>query len=248
MTCFIKTNRLCKDCNNEKRRNKYQSDETHRLKLIQCEIEFKHCKMVEKHENDQKFQQSIGECNKICSCCYVVKHKDGFRYNRLKCKDCERDDPLEKFKRNVRTRIYISLKRKKDMHTIEYLGTNSNEYLRWIMYCNEIYDLQNYGKEWHVDHVIPLSRFNLDNKTQQLIAFNWRNTMPLSATENLSKNNKIILPQIEQHLEKLKSYHEKNNIELPETFIDLFAKHLDAGNPLEPLLPLSQGNLEKELG
>ena len=26
------------------------------------------------------------------------------------------------------------------------------------------------------------------------------------------------------------------------------AKHLDAGNPLEPLLPLSQGNLEKELG
>lgn len=56
---------------------------------------------------------------------------------------------------------------------------------------------QNYGKEWHIDHVIPLSKFDKLNEKEQLVVFNWRNTMPLSVKQNLSKNNKIIKPQIE---------------------------------------------------
>ena len=48
---------------------------------------------------------------------------------------------------------------------------------------------------------------------------------------NLKKNNKILKPQIEQHLETLKIYHTEKNIELPQIYIDLFAKHLAAGNP-----------------
>lgn len=166
----------------------------------------------------------------------------------MKCRVCERDEPLGKFKRSVRSRIYLALNRNKNMHTIEYLGTTSSEYLKWIMNYNDQYTIENRGNDWHIDHVIPLSHFNLDDKTEQLIAFNWRNTMPFSAQENLKKNNKIIPSQIELHLQKLKEYHDKNNIELPKTFIDLFAKHLVAGNPLEPLLSLSLGNLGEELG
>jgi hypothetical protein len=94
--------------------------------------------------------------------------------------------------------------------------------------------LDNHGVVWHIDHVIPLSRFNLKNEQDILVAFNWRNTMPLLATENLSKNNKILKPQIEQHLKTLTDYHGKNSIELPQVYIDLFAKYLEAGNPLEP--------------
>ena len=55
--------------------------------------------------------------------------------------------------------------------------------------------------------------------------------MPLSCKENLSKNNKIFKSQIEQHLKNLVDYHKKNNIVLPQIYIDLFAKHLDAGSP-----------------
>jgi hypothetical protein len=51
--------------------------------------------------------------------------------------------------------------------------------------------LENHGKEWHIDHVIPISKFDLNNQEEQILAFNWRNTMPLSCKENLSKNNKI---------------------------------------------------------
>ena len=62
--------------------------------------------------------------------------------------------------------------------------------------------------------------------------------MPLSAKENLSKNSKILLPQIEQHLEKLKEYHLENKLDLPQVFIDLFAKYLVDGKPLKLSLPL----------
>ena len=35
---------------------------------------------------------------------------------------------------------------------------------------------------------------------------------------------------------------------MPEKFIDLFAKYLVAGTPLEPSLPLTLGNIGEELG
>ena len=72
--------------------------------------------------------------------------------------------------------------------------------------------------------------------------------MPLAARDNLSKNRKIIIPQIEQHYHHLLIYHKEKNIEMPQEFIDLFAKHLVAGNPLEPSLPLTSGNGCEELG
>ena len=242
---FIKNRVLCKECNNEKRRTKYDNDENHRVKLIQQATLFKHNKILKKNEIKEA---TIGKDNKKCSKCSIIKAKDRFRHNRLKCKDCERDEPIDKFHRNIRSRIYIALRKKKQKNTIEYLGCNFAEYLQWMLYNDKNYTLENSGKIWHIDHVIPLSHFNLENKEQQLLAFNWRNTMPLLAKENLSKNNKIIKTQIEQHYHHLLEYHTKYNIELPELYHNLFAKYLVAGIPLEPSLPLINGNILEELG
>ena len=52
--------------------------------------------------------------------------------------------------------------------------------------------------------------------------------MPLSCKENLSKNNKIIKDQIETHYKIIVEYHLENKLDLPQVFIDLFAKHLVA--------------------
>ena len=239
---FHKSRKICKECVNEKRRNHYKDDEDHRIKLIKSATTFKHNKVLERQKN---ILEEIGEGNKKCSWCNIIKHHLRFRYNRLKCRDCERDDPIEKFKRIVRGRIWSALKNK-NKHTVEYLGCNSSDYLNWLSKYNEKYNLENRGKEWHIDHVIPLSKFNLDDTKEQLIAFNWRNTMPLSPKENLSKNSKILIPQIEQHYKKLLDYHKEKKIEFPQEFIDLFAKYLVAGNPLEPSLPLTCGNACEE--
>ena len=112
---------------------------------------------------------------------------------------------------------------------IEYLGSSTNDYLDWIMSYDINYNLDNYGPVWHIDHVIPLSRFDLSIEDEQLLAFNWRNTMPLSATENLKKNNRIDTTQIDKHLKKLEEYHTHKNIIMPEEFKNLYATHLDAG-------------------
>jgi hypothetical protein len=227
---FIKNRNICIDCNNLKRRTKYQIDDTHRIKMIQNSTDFKQKKIIEK--NKKKLEE-LGVDNKRCSCCNNIKYYTNFRHNRLKCKDCERDEPIEKFKRVIRSRI-ISALNNKNKHTVEYLGNNIPDYLNWLLNNNSGYTLKNRGFEWHIDHVIPLSKFDLNNEEQQLIAFNWRNTMPLSCQENLKKNNKIIQSQIEQHLENLKKYHFENNLDLPQVYIDLFAKYLVAGSPLEP--------------
>jgi len=47
--------------------------------------------------------------------------------------------------------------------------------------------------------------------------------MPLSVKENLSKNNKIIISQIEQHYKNLVEYHTEHKLDLPQVYIDLFA-------------------------
>jgi hypothetical protein len=235
-TEFYKYGKICCDCNNKNRREKYKNNEELRKKLIKQAAEFKHNKVLEKQKIREAKQKAIGIENKQCKYCNEIKNKDKFRHNRLKCKDCERDEPVEKFKRYIRTRIYNCLRNKnKTKHSVEYLGCSPVEYLKWMLNYNENYNLDNHGEVWHIDHIIPLSKFNLNDENQQLIAFNWRNTMPLSASENLSKNNKIIPEQVKSHYEQLKKFHEENKLDLPQVYIDLFAKHLVAGSPLEPI-------------
>jgi len=194
---------------------------------------------------------------KICSICTSSKRREKYsnddEYRKrviketLKYKKGNPEGKNQKIKRTLRTRIFRVLEAK-TKRTSEYLGCSGDEYIKWLLVNNNNYNLENHGKEWHIDHVIPLSKFDLNNQEQQLIAFNWRNTMPLSISENLKKGNKIIKEQIEIHYKKLLEYHLENELELPQVFIDLFAKHLVAGIPLEPSLPLTSGNICEELG
>lgn len=227
---FVKNKNICVRCNNYMRRAKYKYDERHKQ---QCKLIASKSKMKKTKERRETYINKIGKDNKECRYCDQVKHKSRFRYNRRKCIDCERDDPKEKYKRYVRTRIYNALKRNKTMRTIDYLGLSNKDYFEYIMYYDECFTEENYGPLWHIDHVIPVSLFDLDDEEQQKIAFNWRNTMPLTKNDNLKKGNTIDTIQIKNHILKLEQYHIKNNIDFPEIFRVLFAKHLDAGNSLE---------------
>ena len=50
---------------------------------------------------------------------------------------------------------------------------------------------ENYGSEWHIDHIVPLK---YDNPTlqQTIERLHYTNTQPLWATENTSKGNRYI--------------------------------------------------------
>lgn len=226
ITEFIYSTNRCKECNNILRREKYYNDIETSTRIQAEARDYKRrkteAKQKVKAEEKSKLEAEIGEDNIICKYCKEIVLKTHFRHNRLKCKDCERDDPKDKFKRVVRTRIWWCLDRK-EMHTIEYLGCNFDEYERWIANYSTDFTMENRGTIWHIDHVIPLSRFDLNDPVQQLTAFNWRNTAPLLAKENLAKNCRIIPSQIEQHLAKLIEYHKTHNIDFPLVFSNLFA-------------------------
>ncbi|WAE51187.1 hypothetical protein [Stutzerimonas frequens] len=46
---------------------------------------------------------------------------------------------------------------------------------------------------WHIDHIVPLSAFDLEDSEQALRAFHWTNCRPLWAEENLRKGSRIIV-------------------------------------------------------
>ena len=48
----------------------------------------------------------------------------------------------------------------------------------------------NYGK-WHIDHIKPMSKFNLMKIEDQYKCCNYKNLQPLWAEENLSKGDRM---------------------------------------------------------
>lgn len=49
---------------------------------------------------------------------------------------------------------------------------------------------ENYGSYWHIDHIKPLSKFDLTDRNQLLEACHYTNLQPLEAMENIRKSNK----------------------------------------------------------
>lgn len=70
-------------------------------------------------------------------------------------------------------------------------------------------NFENYGSYWHIDHVIPCSKFNFSNEEDIMFCCCWTNLQPLEAKLNLSKNDKIDKPMIELHYKKAQEFANK---------------------------------------
>jgi len=90
---FVKSENLCKECNNKARKEKYKNDEAYKTKLIESTRKHYKTKM-EKTKNEPPVIT-----NKQCNVCNVVQPSTNFRIDRLKCIDCERNHGKE-YRRN----------------------------------------------------------------------------------------------------------------------------------------------------
>ena len=55
---------------------------------------------------------------------------------------------------------------------------------------------KNYGTYWHVDHILPVSKFNHFDPKQVAQCWHFTNLAPLSATANIRKGARILNPQM----------------------------------------------------
>lgn len=131
-----------------------------------------------------------------------------------------------RFKMNSRSRIYEVLTKQ----NLSFRGKNSllqmdvPTYKEYLKYLGNITDENiiedNYCEYWHIDHVIPCEFFKFESKDDPLIkmCFGWFNTRPIKKEDNLSKKDKIIVDEINDHLENLKSYIKNNDNSLMKYF------------------------------
>jgi len=103
-------------------------------------------------------------------------------------------DPAYKLMKNYRSRLHNIFKGGfyKEKTTLELIGCSPKqlkEHLEQQFVKGMNWD--NYGSEWHVDHILPCASFDLTDKTQREQCFHFSNLQPLWATDNLSKGCKI---------------------------------------------------------
>jgi hypothetical protein len=55
---------------------------------------------------------------------------------------------------------------------------------------------ENYGTNWHVDHILPCASFDHNDPKQRMQCWHWTNLRPLDAKRNLDKRDNITEPQM----------------------------------------------------
>ena len=137
-------------------------------------------------ENDGLgYKPSLKQCTK-CFNKKCVLYQNA-RYARDPC------FKLAKVQRNRIRKAIVSQNAKTNCKTLELLGCTTDELRSHLesQFSPEM-TWANYGKFWVVDHVIPIASFNLNDQTQQELAFRYKNLQPLFWRDNLLKGAKII--------------------------------------------------------
>jgi hypothetical protein len=119
-----------------------------------------------------------------------IKNNPGYMNQWMKNK--REKDTSFKLNHYLSSRLHLALKGKKQSNTlVSYLGC-SLLYLKQHIEnkFSEGMSWDNYGT-WHIDHIKPVSSFNLNDEEQIKECWCYKNLQPLWAKDNLKKSNKI---------------------------------------------------------
>mgnify|MGYP000910249574 CR=1 FL=1 len=161
----------------------------------------KSCWQLYRDQNKHlKHQHYLNNKNEIISKIkeYELKNKDKMRLYRTNyTRERLKNDAKYKIAFILRTRLRQALKNHwKSGSAVKDLGCSIQElkvYLESKFQPGMTWD--NHGK-WHIDHIIPLSAFDLTNRTEFLKACHYSNLRPLWALDNIKKSNKLVMVDI----------------------------------------------------
>lgn len=142
----------------------------------------------------------------------IAKYHAGRKQIRNQAKKLRRQTDIQfRISETLKSRMCGVMKRNKTDTSSKLLGCTKPELISWLesqFTTGIIWD--NYGVKWHIDHVIPIAFFDMTNKSEQLLCFNWSNLQPLPIEDNIAKSDKIIKNIIVNHYYKAKTYSETN--------------------------------------
>jgi len=139
---------------------------------------------------------SICEHNRQKSHCKECKGGSICEHNRRKsnCKECNLQQYLLNLQRNSIRRLLGLSNLDKDRSSIEYLGITNQGFIDFFQKKMDLHNNTNDVKmNWnniHIDHIKPVSIFDLDDAEEFLQCANYTNLQPLLSNDNLEKHNK----------------------------------------------------------
>lgn len=141
----------------------------------------------------------------------LLQKSDYYRRNRLKINASHRDylrrkkllNPSFRLQSNLRTEIGRFIKgqvKKYAARSEALIGCTWKEFRSHVeSLFTDGMSWDNYGRNgWHLDHITPISHFDLLDPEQLRLAFHWSNTRPLWAIDNLRKGNRHRSPPLGQ--------------------------------------------------
>lgn len=133
---------------------------------------------------------------------YAAKAKKWIKANRDKINEHSRsrykNDPAYRISKTMRTMVRKMLTGcRKEFSTVQYVGCTPAELKKHLeSQFDEHMTWYNCGTYWHVDHIVPMSFFDMTKEKDRLTCCHFSNLRPFPAEENVKKNGSLeaILP------------------------------------------------------
>jgi len=174
----------------KERQKKYY--ENHKKEIIIQETKYYENHKKEIKNRKKLYRQNNKEKIKIEKKKYYQNNKEKI-YTQINNK--LKTDIHFKLAHYLRSRIRLAIKNnQKSGSAVKDLGCSIPEFKTYLeSKWKEGMNWDNYGfYGWHIDHIIPLDSFNLQNRKEFLKACHYTNLQPLWAGENLMKSNKTL--------------------------------------------------------
>lgn len=135
-------------------------------------------------------------------------NKDKIRdYERERVRTKRVEDIQYKLCSDVCGRTRTMLKTTQSNKHNNLVGCTPATLKKWLQFqFSKCMNWDNYGEYWEIDHVVPLSIFNMVHKSQQVLACNWTNMRPIQVEVNKLKSNSIQQDVIFEHMLKLQQF------------------------------------------
>jgi hypothetical protein len=195
----------CSKCKKRLRKHRYYVKHKE-----ECLAKSKNHRLANKEhvkQRDKKYHEEHREERRKQQAEYYAKNKEKIQAHRKEYRtehpEKIREQAMKRLHNDPEYRISLALRQRvrRSVGTGSYyedlVGCKKDFLLAWFTFNFEI-DCQfemtfdNFGDVWQIDHVLPVSKFDLLEEDQVKKCFNWKNTCPLPKKMNLLKSNKIV--------------------------------------------------------